>query len=83
MTWLVRESAPEITQDDLLHFAIRWVKENRGDGPDFVSEVAVVLEMLKREVAGPPSLVESYGELVRGAAADVGETACVSGNVLL
>ncbi len=30
-------------------------------GPDFVSEVAVVLEILRSEMREPPSLVESYG----------------------
>jgi hypothetical protein len=80
---LVRESASRITQDDLLHFAIEWVKENRGDGPGFVPEVAAVLEMLKGEFLRPASLVESYEESVRIAAANAGEMACAHGKVPL
>jgi hypothetical protein len=61
MTLAVREQVTGISQDDLLRFAIKWVKENRDDGPDFVSEVAVVLEMLRSEMRQPASLVGSYG----------------------
>ena len=60
MTLAVREPVSAITEDDLLHFAIKWVKENREDGSDFVSEVAVVLEILRAEMREPASLVESY-----------------------
>jgi hypothetical protein len=83
MSRLVRESASRVTQDDLLHFAIGWVKENRGDGPEFVPEVAAVVEMLKGEFLRPASLVESYEESVRIAAANVGEMACARGKVPL
>ena len=76
MTWLARDSTCRVSQDDLLHFAIRWVKENRGDGPEFVPEVAAVLEMLKGEFLRPASLVESY-EPVPIAAGSVGEVAGV------
>jgi hypothetical protein len=61
MTVAVREPVSAITEDDLLHFAIKWVKENREDGSDFVSEVAVVLEILRSEMRGPASLIESQG----------------------
>ena len=44
---------PRLTQDDLLQVAIRLVRGGGGDGPDFVREVAVVFEALKREVGGP------------------------------
>jgi len=83
MSRLVRESASRVTQDDLLHFAIRWVKENRGDGPEFVPEVAAVLEMLKGEFLRLASLVESYEESVRIAATNVGEVARAHGKVPL
>jgi hypothetical protein len=83
MSWQVRESASRITRDDLLHFAIKWVKENRGDGPDFVPEVAAVLEVLKCEVLRPASLAERDREFVRIAAANVGEMACVREEVPL
>jgi hypothetical protein len=83
MSRLVRESASRITQDDLLHFAIEWVKENRGDGPEFVPEVAAVLEMLKGEFLRPASLTESYEESVRVAAGNVGDVARVREKVLL
>ena len=59
MTLAVREPVSAVSDDDLLHFAIKWVKENRQDGPDFVSEVAVVVEILRSEMREPPSLVES------------------------
>jgi hypothetical protein len=36
--------------DDLLHFAIGWVKEHGEDGAHFLPEVAVVLEMLVCEL---------------------------------
>ncbi len=44
------------TDDDLLHFALWWVTENRGRGPDFVAEVAIVFRMLKAEL---PRVVNS------------------------
>lgn len=52
------------TCDDLLHFAVWWVTENRGGGPDFVAEVAVVLNMLKGEVGRVTRLLESHAKLV-------------------
>jgi hypothetical protein len=61
MTLAVREPVSAVSDDDLLHFAIKWVKENGEDGPQFVSEVAVVLEVLRSEMREPASPVESYG----------------------
>lgn len=39
-----------LSDDDLLLLAIWWVKAIRGDGPDFVSEVALVFRTLKGEL---------------------------------
>jgi hypothetical protein len=38
------------SDDDLLLLAIWWVKAIRGDGPDFVPEVALVFRTLKGEL---------------------------------
>jgi hypothetical protein len=38
---------PTITDDDLLHLAIAYVKETHGTSPDFLTRVAVVLEALR------------------------------------
>lgn len=38
---------PGLSDDDLLLLAIGYVKEVRGDSPDFLAEVAAVFEMLK------------------------------------
>ena len=61
-----------LTCDELLHFAIRWVKENRGGGPDFVEQVALVFEMLQTAPPRVTLLVESYAVLVWLAANNVG-----------
>ena len=52
-----------LTRDDLLHLAIRLVREGQGDGPDFVGEVATVFEALKRDVEGLTYLIESHRRL--------------------
>ncbi len=38
-----------LSDDELLLLAIRFVKETRGDAPDFMSEVAAVFDLLKAE----------------------------------
>jgi len=58
-------SALRLTRDDLLHLAIRLVREGRGDGPDFVSEVVTVFEALKRDAEGLTCLTESPRRLER------------------
>jgi hypothetical protein len=42
--------ASPLSDDDLLLLAIWWVKAIRGDGPDFVPEVALVFRTLKGEL---------------------------------
>jgi hypothetical protein len=56
-------TALRLTRDDLLHLAIRLVREGQGDGPDFVGEVATVFEALKRDVEGLTYLIESHRRL--------------------
>lgn len=65
--WLPSALRPSrrITRDDLLHLAIRLVKEGRGDGPDLVTEVAMVFEALKRDLEGLSYLIESHQRLKR------------------
>jgi len=41
-------------EDDVLRYVIWWVKENRGDGPDLVAEVASILSMLGLPAAETP-----------------------------
>jgi hypothetical protein len=53
-----------LTQEDLLHLAIGWVKQIRGDAPDFLWETAAVFEALKCEVQSLDSLVRSHEHLV-------------------
>lgn len=55
--------------DDLLHFAIGWVKEHGRDGAHFLPEVAVVLGMLMCELPRVAVLMESDVKLGRIAAA--------------
>jgi hypothetical protein len=57
--------ARRLTQDDLLHLAIGWVKQVTGGGPDFLWETAAVFEALKREVQSLDSLVRSHERLAR------------------
>jgi hypothetical protein len=38
---------PAITDDDLLHLAIAYVKNAHGTSPDFLTRVAVMLEALR------------------------------------
>ncbi len=55
--------------DDLLHYAIGWVKEHGSDGALFLPEVAVVLEMLMCELPRVAVLMESEAKLGRIAVA--------------
>lgn len=57
-TWDGRESvwqsaasghAGSLTDDDLLLMAICWIKMMRGDGPNFVADVASIFWTLKKE----------------------------------
>lgn len=52
-----------LPREDLLQLAIRLVREAGEDGPDFVLEVALVFEALKREVKGLTHLIESHERL--------------------
>jgi hypothetical protein len=69
-----------LTQEDILHLAIGWVKETRGDGPDFLWETAVVFEALKRELQSLDSLVRSHERLARVVPPGAGDAASVPGN---
>lgn len=60
-TWASRF---DLTYDDLLHLAVWWVTENRGRGPDFVAEVAVVFDMLEDEISRFTRLLDSPAKLV-------------------
>jgi len=40
--------------EDVLRYVIWWVKENRGDGPHLVAEVASILSMLGLPAAEAP-----------------------------
>jgi hypothetical protein len=59
---------PRITDDDLLHLAIAYVKEAHGTSPDFLTRVAVVLEALREgrgewertHTASPASLAPAF-----------------------
>ncbi len=58
-TW---RSRFDLTHDDLLHFAVWWVAQNRGRGPDFVAEAAVVFDTLKSEGRRVTRLLESHAK---------------------
>jgi len=62
-----------LPQEDLLHLAIRLVREAGEEGPDFVLEVALVFEALKREVKGLTHLIESHQRLQDVAAGSNGD----------
>ena len=54
-----------ITDDDLLHLAIAYVKNAHGTSPDFLTRVAVVLEAL-REGRGEWERSDSMSAASRG-----------------
>lgn len=41
-----KRGAPPPPREDLLRHVIGWVRENRGDGPEFIADVASILDML-------------------------------------
>jgi len=66
-----------LTQEDLLHLAIGWVKELSGEGPNFVWETAAVFEALKSELQSLDSLVRSHERLAEAVSPWPGDTASV------
>jgi hypothetical protein len=71
-----------LTQDDLLHLAIGWVKELSGEGPNFLWETAAVSEALKSELASLNSLVCSHERLAEAVSQWPGYTASIPGNAM-
>ncbi len=56
--------SPHPAYDDLLLFAISWVKEYvGGDGEELAERVAIALAMLERELPAIARLMECHEEL--------------------
>lgn len=63
-------ASPPAFYDDLLLFAISWVKEHLEiDSAEVPAYVAVVVEMLERELPAVATLMESQEDFLRSKAA--------------